>query len=366
MAASAETVLILTPVKNASRFLDSYFAGLGRLSHPAASISLGFLESDSDDYTDEQLRERLEALRSRYAGVGLWQKNFNFRIPAGFPRWTHAFHPRRKIFGEGAVTLFRALADEDWVLWLDVDVIDYPPDLIGRLLATGRDIVHPHCVKRYGGPTFDLNAWRDHGRLHMEDLRGGLIMCGWTPSAARCCWCAPISIATDWSSPAFPTARRIRRCVPRPAGVARRAGNRGLRRHGNGYGPPMLGHAQSRTPARARVTRSASTTYTTQIRLLACEFEIHTNSREVMALLSFVTQSAEQDVPVVERGRVTVTWTGDEFRFEGDGIEADIELSLPNVVDGRSTGVCTTAPSPRCPTTSASAPHAGHSGDAAF
>jgi hypothetical protein len=74
-------------------------------------------------------------------------------------------------------------------------------------------------------------------------------------------------------------------------------------------------------------------TYTTQIRLLACEFEIRTNSREVMALLSFVTQSAEQDVPVVERGRVTVTWTGDEFRFEGDGIEADIELSLPNVVD---------------------------------
>ena len=30
---------------------------------------------------------------------------------------------------------------------------------------------------------------------------------------------------------------------------------------------------------------------------------------------------------------MTVTWTGDEFRFEGDGIEADIELSLPNVVD---------------------------------
>jgi glycosyltransferase involved in cell wall biosynthesis len=175
MAASAETVLILTPVKNASRFLDSYFAGLGRLSHPAASISLGFLESDSDDDTYEQLRERLEALRSRYAGVGLWQKNFNFRIPAGFPRWTHAFQiPRRKNLAKARnQLLFRALADEDWVLWLDVDVIDYPPDLIGRLLATGRDIVHPHCVKRYGGPTFDLNAWRDHGRLHMEDLRGG-------------------------------------------------------------------------------------------------------------------------------------------------------------------------------------------------
>jgi hypothetical protein len=74
-------------------------------------------------------------------------------------------------------------------------------------------------------------------------------------------------------------------------------------------------------------------TYTTRIRLLACEFEIRTNSREVMALLALVTQSAEQDVPVVERRTVTVTWADDEFRFSGDGIEADFELSPTSVVD---------------------------------
>ncbi len=74
-------------------------------------------------------------------------------------------------------------------------------------------------------------------------------------------------------------------------------------------------------------------TYVTYVRLLACEFEVRTNSREVMALLSFVTQRAEQAVPVVERGTVTVTWTGDEFRFEGDGFAADFELSSTSVVD---------------------------------
>ncbi len=175
MGAGAGKVLILTPVKNAAAFLDSYFSGLGSLTYPASWISLGFLESDSDDGTYDWLCERLAALRSRYASVGLWQKNFNFRIPKGLPRWTLAFQiPRRKILAKARnQLLFRALADEDWVLWLDVDVIDYPRDLIERLLATGHDIVHPHCVQRYGGPTFDLNAWRDHGRLHMEDLRGG-------------------------------------------------------------------------------------------------------------------------------------------------------------------------------------------------
>lgn len=73
--------------------------------------------------------------------------------------------------------------------------------------------------------------------------------------------------------------------------------------------------------------------FTAHVRLLACEFKIRTNSQDLIALLATVLQQAEQDVPVTDRGAVTVTWTGDEFRFEGDGIEADFELSLPSSVD---------------------------------
>jgi peptide chain release factor subunit 1 len=69
--------------------------------------------------------------------------------------------------------LFRALEDHDWVLWLDVDVVEYPAELLQILIGTGRDIVHPHCVREYGAQTFDLNAWREHGRVHMDALRGG-------------------------------------------------------------------------------------------------------------------------------------------------------------------------------------------------
>ena len=175
MTSEPETVLILTPVKNATSFLDSYFAGLDKLTYRASSISLGFLESDSDDGTFERIQGRLEQLRRRFAGAEIWKKNFDFRTPPGFPRWTHAFQiPRRKILAKARNhLLFRALKDQDWVLWLDVDVIDYPPDLLERLIATERTIVHPHCVECYGGPTFDLNAWRDQGRVHMDGLRGG-------------------------------------------------------------------------------------------------------------------------------------------------------------------------------------------------
>src|SRR5437764_1463876 len=45
--------------------------------------------------------------------------------------------------------------------------------LIERLLATGTEIVTPHCVTTPRGRTFDRNAWSDGGRLHLEDRPGG-------------------------------------------------------------------------------------------------------------------------------------------------------------------------------------------------
>lgn len=170
-----ERVLILTPVKDAARRLDTYFEGLDRLTYPAGHLSLGLLESDSRDDTYATLEARLPELQRRYRRARIWKRDFGFRIPDRFHRWAPAFQvPRRSVLAKSRNhLLFRALDDEDWVLWLDVDVVEYPADIVERLLATGRDIVHPHCVWRFGGPTFDHNAWREHGRVHMGDLRGG-------------------------------------------------------------------------------------------------------------------------------------------------------------------------------------------------
>jgi peptide chain release factor subunit 1 len=68
--------------------------------------------------------------------------------------------------------LFRALRDEDWVLWLDVDVVEYPRDIIEQLLACNADIVQPNCVVQYGGPSFDRNAWSAGGKKLLSDMRG--------------------------------------------------------------------------------------------------------------------------------------------------------------------------------------------------
>ena len=64
---ASPTVLILTPLKDGTSFLDAYFAGLEKLTYPALAISLGFLESDSGDSTFDRIQERAfaAALRQR-------------------------------------------------------------------------------------------------------------------------------------------------------------------------------------------------------------------------------------------------------------------------------------------------------------
>ena len=172
-AVCRDTVLILTPVKDAADCIDGYCERVARLTYPHAVISLGFLESDSADDTFGRLRGRLPKLRATFRRVGLWKRDFGYRIPPGVPRWAPEIQvERRTVLAKSRNhLLFHALDDEAWVLWLDVDVIEYPSDLIERLLASGKEIVQPHCVLDYGGPTFDLNGWRDRGRLHLDDLR---------------------------------------------------------------------------------------------------------------------------------------------------------------------------------------------------
>ena len=162
-------------MKSAAAYLPSWAAGLERLTYPREHLSIGVLEGDSTDDTFAGLTSQL----ARLAGLGIhgsaWRKDFNFQIPPNRHRSDLAYQlPRRKILARARNHLLsRALQNEDWVLWLDVDVIDYPGDLIQRLLAVDKDIVHPHCVTRPGGTTFDRNAWRRGGLETLEDHRGG-------------------------------------------------------------------------------------------------------------------------------------------------------------------------------------------------
>jgi peptide chain release factor subunit 1 len=169
----SDRVLILTPMKNIAGLLETYVRGLRSLTYPRELLSLGILESDSDDGTWEALVAAGDELRRMFRRITVLKLDFGFRLPPGMPRYApHIQVARRSVLAKSRnQLLFRALDDEEWVLWLDADVIEYPADIVERLLAAGKLVVQPHCVYDYGGSTFDLNAWRDHGRLHLHDLR---------------------------------------------------------------------------------------------------------------------------------------------------------------------------------------------------
>lgn len=171
--ASQPRILILTPVKDATRALPVHWQLLRRLTYPHQLISLGYLESDSSDGSFEMLRSAMPRLGYEFRRALLWKRDFGYHLPPGVPRHAGEVQAERRavLARSRNHLLFHAIDDEEWVLWIDADLAEYPPDIIETLLATGRDIVQPHCVIEYGGPTFDLNAWTDHGRLHMEDLR---------------------------------------------------------------------------------------------------------------------------------------------------------------------------------------------------
>jgi hypothetical protein len=174
MSVAQPSVLILTPIKDAVPHLSRYAELIERLDWPAERLSLALLEGDSIDESFEAAKSALETLRRRCRRAQLFQRHFGFRLPPDVPRWSPAYQLSRRTILARARNhlLFRALEDEDWVLWLDVDVIDYPATILGRLLETGFDIVTPHCVLKPGGPTFDRNNWLDAGAATLSDRRG--------------------------------------------------------------------------------------------------------------------------------------------------------------------------------------------------
>ncbi len=333
-AAVPESVLVLTPLKNAARFAETYFDNLAALTYPAGRLSLGLLESDSDDDTHDRFAARLPALAGHFAAARIWRHDFGWRMPPGLPRWHSALQlPRRRILAKARNhLLFRALDDQDWVLWLDADVIAYPPDLIERLLAAGRDIVHPHCVRQPGGPTFDLNAWRDHGRAVMQDLRDGPDLVRLDAVGGTVLLVRADRHRDGLVFPSFPYGaahRAARRPGPFGAGIEGEIETEGLGlmaldMGAQPWGMPKLEvfHAEDPPPGMLRQP----------VRRLGCLFEIETESADLHAALTELALPAAQPGPIRHREIIRVQSAGGAFRFD-DGGREDFEFDLTTLLN---------------------------------
>ena len=186
-AAALPRVLVLTPVKNSQRHLPRFFALLRNLSYPPALLSLGLLDSDSDDaapvaavaallrigYSAAEIEgmsgtlavalAQLPALQAAgWAGATVARHDFGLSLPTHLRHGRDAQLPRRAALARSRNHLLAtALREEDdFVLWIDSDLSAYPRDVLQRLLAARADIVVPNVVMAPGRRSYDLNSWR--------------------------------------------------------------------------------------------------------------------------------------------------------------------------------------------------------------
>ena len=173
-----QTILVTVPVKDAKRFLPSFCTLLASLDYPQRNISLAFLESDSSDGTWEWLQEQRSFLEQRYRSVQLFKEDFHYRTHRVRSDIREQLQRRSVLARSRNLLLRQSLRDENWVLWIDVDVEWWPPNILQCLLAEDQAIIVPHCV-RPDGETFDLNTFRITSGMREGDwapyIRDGLL-----------------------------------------------------------------------------------------------------------------------------------------------------------------------------------------------
>lgn len=156
---AGDTVLIAIPVRDAAGTLDRLFAAIDALDHPKDRLSIAFLEGDSGDDSLARLEAFAATAGKAYRRVRIVKQDSG--APAYAKRWRPEIQRKRRghIARVRNALLDAALADEAWVLWIDADIVAFPPDTLGRLLAAEGRIVQPDTVRRPGEATMDLNAW---------------------------------------------------------------------------------------------------------------------------------------------------------------------------------------------------------------
>jgi hypothetical protein len=210
-------VLVAVPVRDAADTINALLEQILALRYPRGQLSPAFLEGDSLDDSVDRLNAFARLHADAFRRINVIKRDFGTKTPS--PRWDPAAQrSRRSHIARVRNELVRqALQDEDWLLWIDADIVRFPDDILTTLLSTGARIAHPNAVRIPGGPSMDLNAWTIERQVSHEPWppgsataccshrwvssgcicrtcdTGTLFRC--TASAARCSWSMPICIA---------------------------------------------------------------------------------------------------------------------------------------------------------------------------
>jgi hypothetical protein len=175
-------VSVLIPVRNAERFLPTCFDLICGLDYPKDKINIVFGHGDSEDQSKALIDQFKLQHGAEFAGVRCVKTLENPLRVKRSARWKPKYQrARRAALARARNQLLREGlgAEAEWALWIDADLVDYPPDILRRLLREREKIVTPDCVLVPGGPSYDLNAFLSAGvptrSEYHRHLKGGIL-----------------------------------------------------------------------------------------------------------------------------------------------------------------------------------------------
>lgn len=195
-----EQLLILTPLKDAAPWLEEYFHNLQQLTYPPHLISLAFLVSDSKDGTVAKLESVASQIargpkHKRFKRITILEKDFAFDLKSEARHGFEGQPVRRAFIARARNWLVTAAlgAEHSWVLWLDVDVVRYDPNILEDLMGVDKDVVVPNTIWHQPDSWEFWVSW-----VRISPAMGGNHPSGWRDVAAgtRVCVCAPTVILT--------------------------------------------------------------------------------------------------------------------------------------------------------------------------
>jgi mannan polymerase complexes MNN9 subunit len=174
-----ENVLILTPM---ARFYQGYWDNLLKLSYPHELITLGFILPKNKEghaattalQAQVTKTQKYGPEKDRFKTVIILRQDFEPPLPSQDEVERHKMQnqkERRSAMAKARNSLlFTTLGPAtSWVLWLDADIIETPPNLIQDLAFHDKPIIAPNCFQKYYNSEkrqmeerpYDFNNWQE-------------------------------------------------------------------------------------------------------------------------------------------------------------------------------------------------------------
>jgi len=175
---NSETVLILTPL---AKFYQEYWDNLLKIDYPHDLVSLGFIipKTKEGNVAYAELQAQVTKTQSgpkakRFASITILRQDTESPLQSQSEAERHKMENqkvRRAAMAKARNSLlFTTMGPTtSWILWLDADVIEFPPTMIQDLAAYDVPIIAPNCFQRYYNEKekkndirpYDFNNWID-------------------------------------------------------------------------------------------------------------------------------------------------------------------------------------------------------------